>query len=191
MSDHWNSLANLLGTPNLKPRSKKTGGEDVASAPVSVPATTPNPAAQHDQTAAPTPTSNTPAPPARGGESRGRTARGGKGASKKQSADRVSAGQVSAGQVAEDQISTDQIPTGQLATDQPELPAFGGDLISAGTTSAQVEDSKRGSRRSPRGSETRGSETRGRQGGKRGAEIAEPQKPVADVAAEEVLSEPK
>ena len=181
MSDHWNSLANLLGTPNLKPRGKKSVGEDVASAPVPAPATTPNPAAQHDATAAPIPTSTPPAPTARGVDSRGAasrggTARGGKGASKKQAAD----------QVAVDHISTDQIQTGQLATDQTELPAFGGDLISADTASAQAEDSKRTSRRSPRGSENRG-----RQGGKRGAEFAETQEPVADVVADEVLSEPQ
>ena len=29
MSDHWNSLANLLGTPNLKPHSKKGAAEEV------------------------------------------------------------------------------------------------------------------------------------------------------------------
>jgi len=167
MSDHWNSLANLLGTPNLKPRSKKSREEDVSTAPQSTPATTPNPAALHEEDAAPTPTP--PAPTSK--------PRGGRGASKKQVAD---------------QGAKDQSPV-----EQPEIQSFGGDLVSEETPAVQPEESKRGSRRSPRGNENRGSEKGGnekggRQRAKRGEDVVESQEqPVVDVPIEEVRLEPQ
>lgn len=135
MSDHWNSLANLLGTPNLKPRSKKSREEDVSTAPQSTPATTPNPAALHEEVAAATPTP--PAPTSK--------PRGGRGASKKQVAD---------------QGAKEQSPV-----EHPEIQSFGGDLVSEETPAVQPEESKRGSRRSPRGNENRGSEKGGNEKG--------------------------
>ncbi len=38
MSDHWNSLANLLGTPNLKPHGRKGAGEEAQPVVESMPA---------------------------------------------------------------------------------------------------------------------------------------------------------